>query len=286
MKEKITWKDAHLFEYINEIEFLYIPDMDDYKYRINIETSKSSVDTDEKKESPIFGYSEIVTIFKNRYNGGELLKQNLYKNYVDEVGYLLRVLELDIDKFWCLYLFAFDFCYSLFYQGVTMKATPLEQLQELVDMINSANGEMMQLNFKFGKNKVRIESPIALKFLADAIQSQLVKSNDEEVKILYKREIALEEKDIADSPIIVYFAKILLNFFDTQEQVRNKRKKGAKHSFKEIDLVSKLIYFSGLSKNTSWLDAENETLKAFLKQYKDYKYPNTISCIYPEFVVY
>ena len=70
-----------------------------------------------------------------------------------------------------------------------MKATPLEQLQELVDMINSANGEMMQLNFKLGKSKATIESPIALKFLADAIQSQLAKSNDEEVKTLYKREM-------------------------------------------------------------------------------------------------
>ena len=100
-----------------------------------------------------------------------MLKQNLYKEYVDRVGYLLKDLELDIDKFWCLYLFAFDFCDSLFYQGVTMKATPLEQLQEVVNVINSANGEMMQLNIKLGKRKATIESPIALKFLAEAFTS-------------------------------------------------------------------------------------------------------------------
>lgn len=280
MKDKITWDDANLFDYINEIEFLYVPDMDDYEYRINIETGNQSTEAAEKLETPVFGYSEIVAIFKNRYNEDKLFKQNFYPKYIQAVGHLLEELELDADKFWCLYLFAYDYCRSLYIEGVTMKATPLEQLQTLVDMI--VNADDMLLNFKAGKRKTTVDSPVALRFLADAINKQLENAD----KSLYLREKDEEAKQEKDSPIIVYFAKILLDFFNTQDQIKNKRKKGAKHSLKEMDLVSQLVYFSNLSTNKSWIAPENETLKAFLKQYKDYKYANNISSVYPEFTVY
>lgn len=281
MKDKITWEDAHLFDYINEIEYLYVPDMDDYEYRINIEIDSQKTEATEKIEAPVFGYSEIVAIFKNRYNEGKLFKQNYYPQYIQAVGHLLEELELDADKFWCLFLFAFDYCRSLYNEGLTMKATPLEQLKALVDII--ANADDMLLNIKAGKQKTTVESPVALRFLADAINKQL---ENAEIKSLYLREQDKETKQEKDSPIIVYFAKIMLDFFDTQDQIRNKRKKGAKHSLKEMDLVSQLVYFSNLSTNKSWTEPENETLKAFLKQYKDYKYVNNVSSIYPEFTVY
>lgn len=284
MKEKITWEDAHLFDYINEIEYLYVPDMDDYEYRINIEIDSQKTEATEKIEAPVFGYSEIVAIFKNRYNEGKLFKQNYYPKYIQAVGHLLDELELDADKFWCLFLFAFDYCRSLYNEGLTMKATPLEQLKALVDII--ANADDMLLNIKAGKQKTTVESPVALRFLADAINKQLENADQVTIKSLYLREQDKETKQEKDSPIIVYFAKILLDFFDTQDQIRNKRKKGAKHSLKEMDLVSQLVYFSNLSTNKSWTEPENETLKAFLKQYKDYKYVNNVSSIYPEFTVY
>jgi hypothetical protein len=199
---------------------------------------------------------------------------------------LLKELELDTDKFWCLYLFALDYCCSLFYQGVTMKATPFEQLQKLVELIVNADNETATLNFKIGKQKISVESPIALQFLATAIQNQLNGADHSTIKSLYTREENEETIMIKDSPIIVYFAKILLSFFDTQEHIKGKRKKGANYSIKEMDLVSQLIYFSNLSDNYCWIDIENETLKAFLKQYKDYEYPNNVSNVYPEFIVH
>ena len=284
MKDKITWEDAHLFDYINEIEYLYVPDMDDYEYRINIEIDSQKTEATEKIEAPVFGYSEIVAIFKNRYNERKLFKQNYYPKYIQAVGHLLDELELDADKFWCLFLFAFDYCRSLYNEGLTMKATPLEQLKALVDII--ANADDMLLNIKAGKQKTTVESPVALRFLADAINKQLENADQVTIKSLYLREQDKETKQEKDSPIIVYFAKILLDFFNTQDHIRNKRKKGAKHSLKEMDLVSQLVYFSNLSTNKSWTEPENETLKAFLKQYKDYKYVNNVSSIYPEFTVY
>ena len=281
MRKQITWEEAHLFDYINDIEYLYVPDIDDYQYQINISKGGQASENARKIETPVFGYSEIVAIFKSRYNEGKLLKMTLYKDYLHTVGHLLKDLDLDVEKFWCLFLFVLDYCNSIFYQGLTIKATPMEQLQALANMIANAD-EPMLLNLKVGKKKMNVESPVVLQFLADAIQNQLETAD---LKPLYIREQEEEAKQIADSPIIVYFAKILLTFFDTQDHIRQKRKKGANFSAKEMDLVGKLVYFSGLSTNESWIDVENETLKAFLKQYKDYQYPNNISSVYPEFVV-
>lgn len=284
MRKQITWDEAHLFDYINEIEYLYIPDIDDYQYQMNISRGGLASENARKIETPVFGYSEMVAIFKSRYNEGKLLKLTLYKDYLQTVGHLLKDLELDAEKFWCLFLFALDYCNSIFYEGLTIKATPMEQLQALVDMISDADNESMLLNFKAGKKKMSVESPVALRFLADAVRNQL--ETTEDVKTLSIREQEEETKQIADSPIIVYFAKILLSFFNTQEHIKLKRKKGANFSAKEMDLVGQLVYFSDLSRNESWTEIENETLKAFLKQYKDYQYPNNISSVYPEFVVY
>ena len=284
MKDQITWEDAELFDYINKIEYMYVPDIDDYQYLVNVSKGGKVSANARKIETPVFGCSEIVAIFKNRYNEGKLMKQNLYKEYRQTAGHLLKDLELDAEKFWCLFLFALDYCNSIFYEGLTIKATPMEQLQALVDMIYDADNESMLLNVKAGKKKMSVESPVALRFLADAVRNQL--ETTEDVKTLSIREQEEETKQIADSPIIVYFAKILLSFFNTQEHIKLKRKKGANFSAKEMDLVGQLVYFSDLSRNESWTEIENETLKAFLKQYKDYQYPNNISSVYPEFVVY
>ena len=284
MKDQITWEDAELFDYINKIEYMYVPDIDDYQYLVNVSKGGKVSANARKIETPVFGCSEIVAIFKNRYNEGKLMKQNLYKEYRQTAGHLLKDLELDAEKFWCLFLFALDYCNSIFYEGLTIKATPMEQLQALVDMISDADNESMLLNFKAGKKKMSVESPVALRFLADAVRNQL--ETTEDVKTLSIREQEEETKQIADSPIIVYFAKILLSFFNTQEHIKLKRKKGANFSAKEMDMVGQLVYFSDLSRIESRTEIENETLKAFLKQYKDYQYPNNISSVYPEFVVY
>ena len=198
MKEKLTWNDAHLFDYISEVEYLYVPDIDDYEYNINLEVTNSNAVIGEKIETPVFGCSEISAIFMNRYNEGKLSKQHLYREYLDAVRHLLKELQLDVDKFWCLFLFALDYCESLFYQGITMKATPLEQLQALADSIANADSETMLLNFKAGKQKASVESPIALRFLTEAIRNHLKNADDATTKSLYIREEKEEAPELVN----------------------------------------------------------------------------------------
>lgn len=192
---------------------------------------------------------------------------------------------MDADKFWLLVLFTFDYCENLFFNGVTMKLTPVEQLTELCDAINKSGEAPMTLTFKAGKQKAIVDSALAIKAIADMIANYQKEVDEDYYKNLHKREQADESIMLKESPFIAFFARILLRFFNTQPQIRAKRKKGANHSIKEADLICQLIYFLRISPNKNWQATENEMLKAYLKQYKGYEYPNNVSSVYPEFSI-
>ena len=300
MKDKlIMWDDIELLDYIGNIERIYISDYDDYKYRDSFNITKYYEGTEEFKrfieeyteeELRLFDLrpgsaTECTDIFTARYNDNLIKRKNIYDIYKKELGCLVEKLELDIDKFWYLTLFILDYCESIFYQGTTIKPTPLEQLRQLADKILDCEEEDVKLTLKSGKIKLELDSPLALAALSMFINNSIKKLNSQQIKHLSKREYKEETNVIKDSPIIVYFANMFLNFFNTQEQILSIRKEGVKHTKTEMELVSKLIYLMRLSNNKNWNDIECEYLKAFLKQYKDYRYPNNVSSVYPEFTV-
>ena len=287
--DKLEWNDnaLSLMEYIGIIESIYIPDLDDYDYRINVTSCEASAEAIEEARNIPFGATDCMVIFKSRFNQGLLSKQNLYNQYLTEreIQELISYLELDADKFWLLILFVCDYCESMFYQGTTMKSTPLEQLEQLQSAINHIDDTAI-LTFKAGKQKVVLEDIRAIKAISKAINKYISEADIDMFKYLSRRQEEETPSMLKESPFIAYFAKMLLTFFNTQQQIKAKRRAGANHSIKEMELVSRLVYFIRLSKNEkTWTDIENETLKAFLKQYKDYRYPHNISNIYPEFSI-
>jgi hypothetical protein len=232
-------------------------------------------------------YSECMDIFKDRYNSNAFLKKFTYEDYIKnkDIQNLVKHLELDADKFWLLILFIFDYCSSVFHIGKTIKLTAIQQLQNLVDIINYRGDDTMSLNFECGKNKVKVDNPDAIRFIKDAI---LDYSRRVDVQTLREINIKVEEdesKSIEDTPFIAYFAEMFLLFFCVQPQIVAKRKAGAKHSLKEMELVSLLVYFTKLSKNETYLCPDDRYLKQVLKQEKAkrHKLPNNISSIYPDF---
>lgn len=311
MKNELKmWDDIGQLDYIGEIEHVYIPSYDVFEYRDSTDIIMIPID-----DETFAGFSEeeirladtrpveatkCKEIFSKRYNDNLINKKNDYDTYRKELGYLVEKLGLDVDKFWFLTLFIFDYCESMFYQGQTYKPTPLEQLFQLSHTIKlCSREEPMMLKFKCGKKKAELDSQLAITVLSSLIDDfneqldQECLSEDEKISkrafrlraLLNKRGIK-EDVDIPkDSPIIVYFANMLLSFFDTQSQICSHRRIGVKHTMKEMELVSKLVYFTGLSTNKNWNDIECEYLKAFMKQYKDHKYPNNSSSVYPEFAL-
>lgn len=294
------WDDIELLDYIGYVERIYISYYDDYEYKDSFNVTKCYKGTEEferfiknftEEELKLIDLrpgnaTECTDIFTARYNDNHIKRKNIYDIYKKELGCLVEKLELDIDKFWYLTLFTLDYCESIFYQGTTIKPTPLEQLTQLAEKILDCEEDDVKLTLKSGKIKLELDSPLALATLSMFINNSIKKLDSQQIKYLSKREYKEETDVIKDSPIIAYFAKILLDFFNTQEHIKNKRKKGAKHSLKEIELVSSLIYFTGLSKNESWLFPKEKNLVNTLKQYKNYEYPNNVSSIYPEFTVY
>ena len=294
------WDDIELLDYIGYVERIYISYYDDYEYKDSFNVTKCYEGTEEferfiknftEEELKLIDLrpgsaTECTDIFTARYNDNHIKRKNIYDIYKKELGCLVEKLELDIDKFWYLTLFTLDYCESIFYQGTTIKPTPLEQLTQLAEKILDCEEDDVKLTLKSGKIKLELDSPLALATLSMFINNSIKKLDSQQIKYLSKREYKEETDVIKDSPIIAYFAKILLDFFNTQEHIKNKRKKGAKHSLKEIELVSSLIYFTGLSKNESWLFPKEKNLVNTLKQYKNYEYPNNVSSIYPEFTVY
>ena len=70
------------------------------------------------------------------------------------------------------------------------------------------------------------------------------------------------------SVLAYYFSQMIITALNYQEQVKEKRKKGANMSDKEKMLVSHLLYFTGIVSNESVI-TDNDYLKSLLKQYKD-----------------
>ena len=282
-KLKCDVQSMELMEYIGVIESLYLsdPTLIDVPYHIT-DREPTEDELEEIRNCP-FGFSTCMSIFKDRYNNGAITNCFTYKDYIKHQGIqeLVKHLELDIDNFWLLILFVYDYCTSRFFSGITMKLTPLEELEKIVNM--AASSDEMIINFKSGKNKLEIDNPDTIHFIAAAIAKYAKELDLKAARKLNEKEKEDESIIINYSPFIAYFANMFLRFFSTQSYIRDKRKAGAKHSKKEMELVSLLVYFTRLSKNESWYCPEEKYLKAYLKQYKGYKYPNNISNVYPEF---
>lgn len=291
MTDKLEWNESAMaqMEYIGLVEAILLPDFDDYEHPFNVSFVEATKEEAEQANASCVPLTATLCmrIFKDRYDSNKIAPKSLYKEYLNNrtIQKLLNDLELDANKFWLLILFTYDYCENLFYNGVTMKLTPVEQLTELCEAINKSGDAPMTLTFKAGKQKIVVDSSLAIKAIADMITNYQKEVDEDYYKKLHKREQADESIMLKESPFIAFFARILLSFFNIQPQVRAKRKKGANHSIKETDLVCQLIYFTKISQNKCWTVLENETLKSYLKQYRNYEYPNNVSSIYPEFSI-
>ena len=245
----------------------------------------------------VCGLLPVMEIFAKRYNERKLTNYFTYEEYLkqNEIQKHIAELGLDIDKFWFLILFVYDFCESICIDGIGLADSAYDQLQRLIETItphvekfDSQIGSTldtaikMEIRVKGVKGVITIDNPTALHFIADTCAKRMKEAED--WTCLRYQELQYDSKALNDSPYIYYFATMLLKFFDTQESVKTFRKKGAKHSVKERALISRLIHFTKLSKKEIWL-TDDEILKSFLKQYKESDFWNRTSNIYPEFLL-
>lgn len=300
--DKFEWKDnwaaeKAMLEYVIQLVKIVIPTRWETEEVSAIIISKNGANPQfdlSQRFVPL--PSESVLLFAERYNSKVFPKALNYNEYLknNDIQYLIDELEIDKEKFWFAILFAYDYSKHLCLEGKLKKESASEQIHKLVDRISDYIGEVdeyygtklkapLTLTLSNGKKKenITIDSEAAMGYILDALQEKMQHEPLESYYAYTHHKQVDETVDTGLSVHITYFARMILIALDHLPQVCAKRKKGAKRSQKETDLVCKLIYFTCISREKSWLQSENDNLKSYLRQYT--RDTGTFNSIYPAF---
>ena len=224
-------------------------------------------------------------IFTERYNTGQILCSYKYEDYIrnSELQDTINGLGLDTDAFWLLVMFCFDYACSMCFDCFTTAPTRRENIENLIKLLPDTNSSKAKLSLKTNRGKIEIESNKTISLILEWVKRGYEQDKDSiranTVDVNKGVSPFMDRKEESDSVLIWYFAHLLKYFFDLKPQFKGKRKKGETVSLNKNLLISKLVYYTQLSKNTNFLD-DTDTLKSFFKQYKD-KDIKGFSNIYP-----
>lgn len=224
-------------------------------------------------------------IFAERYNTGQILCSYKYEDYIrnSELQDTINGLGLDTDAFWLLVMFCFDYACSMCFDCFTTAPTRRENIENLIKLLPDTNNSKAKLSLKTSRGKIEIESNKTISLILEWVKHGYEQDKDSiranTVDVNKGVSPFMDRKEESDSVLIWYFAHLLKYFFDLKPQFKGKRKKGETVSLNKNLLISKLVYYTQLSKNENFLD-DTDTLKSFFKQYKD-KDIKGLSNIYP-----
>lgn len=212
-------------------------------------------------------------IFAERYNTGQIICPYKYESYIsnDELQDTINGLGLDADAFWLLVMFCFDYACSMCFDCFIRRPTRGENIENLINLLPDTNNFKAKLSLKTNKGKIEIESSTTISLILEWIKRGYEKDKD----LIHVNRIDVNKgvspfvnrNDESDSVLIWYFAHLLKYFFDLKPQFKGKRKKGDIASLNKNLLISKLVYYTQLSKNDNFKYG-TDTLKSFFKQYK------------------
>ena len=223
-------------------------------------------------------------IFAERYNTGQIICPYKYEDYIrnGELQDTINGLGLDANAFWLLVMFSFDYACSMCFDSSIIAPTRGENIESLINLLPDDKDSKAKLTLKTSKGKYEIISHKTISLILEWIKRGYEQDKDSiginTIDINNTSEL-FQSKEESDSVLIWYFAHLLKYFFDLKPQFKGKRKKGETVSLNKNLLISKLVYYTQLSKNTNFLD-DTDTLKSFFKQYKD-KDIKGFSNIYP-----
>ena len=276
LKEDYINIDTRL-EYMEAIAVKYVPDVD-----IDPATG----------ERYVCG-TTALPLFIRRYNQNELYGNFTYEDYIanEDIQNTLKGLGVDIDKFWFLLLFIFDYTCGTCLDGMKATGIGIEQLIKFAKAIADNHKEINQFGVSFkkpitvsvkieGKHQIVIDNANAIGYLATTIINNL--KEIEEHPWMQNQQVSIsthaEEKE---SVQIWLFYKMFNDFFNLSpynKQFNVRQKKGGTISLSKTLLISRLIYITKLSKHSKFSEDE-DVLKGYIKQYKD-KRIDTVNSIY------
>ena len=198
----------------------------------------------------------------------------------EEFGETLTFFELDIEKFWHLLLFVYDFSYNQCTDGIK-HISSLTTLQTIIDKITENTElhplqsptfkEETKITFCVGKKKYTIEDCPTILRICSRLKEDVDTSDDwnwQNIKSYMKSETS-ESTSVLAYAFYLHF----ITFFNSYQSIISKRKIKDSPSKREKQLIGDLIFFTGIIQNES-ISTDPDYLKTLIKRYKDYQLPN------------
>ena len=198
----------------------------------------------------------------------------------EEFGETLTFFELDIEKFWHLLLFVYDFSYNQCTDGIK-HISSLTTLQTIIDKITENTElhplqsptfkEETKITFCIGKKKYTIEDCPTILRICSRLKEDVDTSDDwnwQNIKSYMKSETS-ESTSVLAYAFYLHF----ITFFNSYQSIISKRKIKDSPSKREKQLIGDLIFFTGIIQNES-ISIDPDYLKTLIKRYKDYRLPN------------
>ena len=198
----------------------------------------------------------------------------------EEFGETLTFFELDIEKFWHLLLFVYDFSYNQCTDGIK-HISSLTTLQTIIDKITENTEihplqsptfkEETKITFCIGKKKYTIEDCPTILRICSRLKEDVDISDDwnwQNIKSYMKSETS-ESTSVLAYAFYLHF----ITFFNSYQSIISKRKIKDSPSKREKQLIGDLIFFTGIIQNES-ISTDPDYLKTLIKRYKDYQLPN------------
>ena len=198
----------------------------------------------------------------------------------EEFGETLTFFEMDIEKFWHLLLFVYDFSYNQCTDGIK-HISSLTTLQTIIDKITENTElhplqsptfkEETKITFCIGKKKYTIEDYPTILRICSRLKEDIDTSDDwnwQNIKSYMKSETS-ESTSVLAYAFYLHF----ITFFNSYQSIISKRKLKDSPSKREKQLIGDLIFFTGIIQNES-ISTDPDYLKTLIKRYKDYQLPN------------
>ena len=162
-------------------------------------------------------------------------------------------------------------------EGIEVNRSPVEHIRGFIDaiysnytgsgMLGAIFNEPISITLKMGRKNIVIDNNNAIACIAKFCDDGLENNDLTNLPNGHFVDITRKSSD-SFSVLAYYFSKMIISAFNHQEQVKEKRKKGANLSDKEKMVIAHLLYLTGIISNES-VKVSYEYLKTILMRYKD-----------------
>lgn len=245
MSEKEITEASELKYGIPELEYIQIFG-DEYFPVYDPIYSDSVVNPNNIYEHSLYGLvqrasCQITYTFVDRYNSKKIKADFSYSKYMENqnIQRQLKLLGLDSTKFWYFFLFVYDLSWGYYMDGFVMDDTVLEQLKNFIATLEKQTTEkpkeeitlIAQTDQKIATLKSTRAIQRIISYCKEGLQADKGWAND---YLSYQS---------SNTQLAYGIAHELFLFFDLMESVKQQRRKGAKTSKPEKELIVEILKF-------------------------------------------